>query len=138
MICIGIPVCRPLYKQVLSRYTTHSTGYQKQGAGPRYGLRTFGGGTMPGAPKRSGADSESNNKSQAGEGDGSSFRNVKLGINGPFTHTSAVAGRVELGDNHSEEEILDETYRAQRRKMSDPERGDAAIQITETWRVTRS
>ena len=63
MICIGIPVCRPLYKHYLDRLTSqnNSGGYKRHGgdgggggssshhAGPRYVLRTFGGSTMPGA-----------------------------------------------------------------------------------------
>lgn len=69
MICIGIPICRPLYKQWLDRMLSYgsgigSGGYQKQnGQGHSgedhsrrgYGLRTFGGGTMPGRAHRSAA-----------------------------------------------------------------------------------
>ncbi|KAK4171451.1 hypothetical protein QBC36DRAFT_366486 [Triangularia setosa] len=54
MICIGVPVIRPLYKDFinkLSRATRSTSGYKKQ-APSRYGLKTFGGSTMPGASRR--------------------------------------------------------------------------------------
>lgn len=56
MVCIGIPVCRPLYKRWLEKFASNlsgtNSGYKKHGSssrGPRYGLRTIGGSTMPGA-----------------------------------------------------------------------------------------
>lgn len=66
MVCIGIPVCRPLYKRWIDQLSTYrsnsgsgASGYRKQQqqggdgsnkpSGPVYGLHTFGGSTMPGA-----------------------------------------------------------------------------------------
>ncbi len=67
MVCIGIPVCRPLYKRWIDKLLTSCSKsasgasscwkqQKQQGAdgsnkpaGPVYGLRTFGGSTMPGA-----------------------------------------------------------------------------------------
>ncbi|KAK3353365.1 hypothetical protein B0T25DRAFT_607625 [Lasiosphaeria hispida] len=152
MICIGIPVIRPLYKQALDRMFSGDTsrGYQKQGAAGDetgsnnrgYGLRTIGGSAMPGGRSKKGDETDTDGKSQQtsrADGDGSSFRDVKLGINGPFTDARAVAGRAAPDDN-SDEEILGDEYRTHRARVSDPEREGAnpAIQVTEEWRVTRS
>jgi hypothetical protein len=79
MVCIGIPVCRPLYKCWLDKFfsTFHSTrstsGYRKQqqqgksgGSGQRYALRTFGGATIPGPSQRR-ADTNDGEPSSDGE-----------------------------------------------------------------------
>ncbi|KAK3940295.1 hypothetical protein QBC46DRAFT_127916 [Diplogelasinospora grovesii] len=153
MICIGIPVCRPLYKRFLDRLLSKgNSGYQKQGAsnGPRFGLRTFGGSAMPnrwesnadGKSQVSHTTSGTDNGPGGSGANNGSFTDVKLGINGPFTETRAMAGRV-APDNHSDEEILGEEFRRSQVRGSDPERGmtsggNAAIQVTEEWRVTRS
>ncbi|KAK4203783.1 hypothetical protein QBC40DRAFT_315478, partial [Triangularia verruculosa] len=56
MICIGLLIILPLYKDfinnLISRATRSTSGYKKQAPGPQYGLRTFGGSTMPGASRR--------------------------------------------------------------------------------------
>lgn len=201
MICIGIPVCRPLYKRWLEKLSTYrsrsgtaSSGYQRQqhkdqngegSDGPRYGLRTFGGGTMPGAsqwrPQTGGEDnsndaiSESRRKSwrrgyslggtrlhmvgkvgetsdsdsdpKQGRKHGDEFGEVRLGINGPFNHATAVGG---AGWNASEEEILGFELRVGgrgsgcKKRQSDLESGRAhghgktSIQVTDEWRVDRS
>jgi hypothetical protein len=140
MICIGIPVCRPLYKCWLEklfgtfRSTRSASGYRKQqqqgksgGSGQRYGLRTFGGGTMPvpsqwqpdtndGEPTSDG-DSETGTKG-GGHKDGcngtdkdcqkqGALDELALGINGPFNEAVAVGGA--SWRNGSEEEILAQT-----------------------------
>jgi len=166
MICIGIPVCRPLYKRFLDKVGSRdASGYVKQPpSGPRYGLKTFGGSTMPGRGwegDEAGGASKSQTSSASrtirgdhnGEGSGSSFTDVKLGINGPFVDTRAVAGgkggaRIE-DDNSSEEEILGDEYRRKSQTAgrhphhhADLEAGQMpphpgqAIQVTEEWRVT--
>ncbi|KXX75860.1 hypothetical protein MMYC01_207351 [Madurella mycetomatis] len=172
MICIGIPVCRPLYKRFLDKLSSNGTGsggYKKysadggrSGGGPRYGLRTFGGSTMPGSSRwepegetardRDRADDESDRTGSSGDGGkgggqgGSLGTNLKLGISGPFTETTAVAGGdVCAPDNGSQEEILGDAFRADhRRRRSDIETGKGSgqikpsIQVTEEWRVDRS
>lgn len=176
MICIGIPVCRPLYKRFLDKFSTNGTGsggYKKHsagdcrsGGGPRYGLRTFGGSTMPGASRwesegetargRDDGDSDrtgsSGDDGKGGGGGGGGSKggglgsNMKLGVSGPFTETTAVAGSdVCAPDNGSQEEILGDEFRADhRRRRSDIETGKGngpvkpTIQVTEEWRVDRS
>ncbi|KAK4033041.1 hypothetical protein C8A01DRAFT_40508 [Parachaetomium inaequale] len=157
MICIGIPICRPLYKHWLDRLLGYASGagsggYQKQKGqqqqqGGRsgdnssrqrgYGLRTFGGGTMPGTSSsrwrpetttNEGADSSSDVVSESdGKGTtaatgvpGTGGRNknqkqhgkgageVKLGLDGPFNEATAVGG---MDWNGSEEEILGLEFR---------------------------
>ncbi|EAQ87745.1 hypothetical protein CHGG_04364 [Chaetomium globosum CBS 148.51] len=137
MICIGIPICRPLYKQWLDRVLSYgsgigSGGYQKQkGQGQSgeinshrgFGLRTFGGSTMPGRAHRSAepnaapdssSDIASDTDSKDGAGGagavGSSGQTHKrgppgdnLGAGAPF-HEATVVGGLEW--NGSEEEIL--------------------------------
>ena len=115
MICIGIPVCRPLYKRFLDKLTSRdSSGYKKQGdslqtPAPSYGLRTFGGSPMP---NRSGWNSAKDGKSQGSvtDNDAADFQSVKLGIDGPFTEARAVGGR-SVPDNNSDEDILGDEYR---------------------------
>ncbi|KAL2140142.1 hypothetical protein VTI28DRAFT_4224 [Corynascus sepedonium] len=118
LICIGIPVCRPLYKQAFRRILgeSRSAGYQKQSAGKDEGnsvpLRTIGGGLIgsDGKPITSGSrkhrtgggtaaltvdeDLARVEKTTNGSSDDISFSDVKLGVNGPFTRTT-VHGRSE-------------------------------------------
>lgn len=164
LICIGIPVCRPLYKRVFQRILgeTSSAGYHKQSAGndsSSLALRTIGGGLIgpdgKPIPKKGPAGSTTtgnNNPSDKSAADDSSFTEVKLGVNGPFTHTTVGRGsrndRLDP-DNASDEEILDEYRRSQmQRKSSDVEEarsrhdrsgaGQKGIVVTETYRVERS
>jgi hypothetical protein len=149
MVCIGIPICRPLYKQWLDKLFTYgsgnaSGGYKKQSgdpsgrsgerSGPRYGLRTFGGSTMPGTsqwrPETTEGESSGSDVGSLGGGDGAGKRNggavtgadnknnksgagiveeVTLGINGPFNEATAVGGA--NWKNGSEEEILGSEFR---------------------------
>ncbi|GAB1319258.1 Integral membrane protein pth11 [Madurella fahalii] len=174
MICIGIPVCRPLYKRFLDKISTNGTGsggYKKHsvgggrsgrsGGGPRYGLRTFGGSTMPGASTwepegetvrdRDGDDAgsdrtgSSGDEAKGGGKGGQANKGMKLGIT-PFTETTAVAGGdVCAPDNGSQEEILGGEFKqGHARRRSDIETGKGhgpvkpSIQVTEEWRVDRS
>ncbi len=148
LICIGIPVCRPLYKRAFRRIfgETSSAGYHKQSGGVdgnsnSLPLRTIGGGLVGadgkpvvggGSGKRgggttaSGHNTGSNNTCVDREGEGSdgiSFSEVKLGVNGPFTRTTVGRGRRTSVDNTSDEEILGEEFRrSQVQGRSDEER----------------
>ncbi|KAK8116547.1 uncharacterized protein PG998_004828 [Apiospora kogelbergensis] len=57
LVCVGIPVCRPLWTRHLSKYfRSRSSPYEQQDGpsdkGPApIGMNTFGGGAMPGAKK---------------------------------------------------------------------------------------
>ncbi|KAL2020442.1 hypothetical protein VTK56DRAFT_8408 [Thermocarpiscus australiensis] len=176
MICIGIPVCRPLYRRFLDRVLTSRSrsmsGYKKQASsGPPLGLRTFGGSILRGASRWKSeaegdatdgvSDADANGKGtediELADDDAAAarrhnlkdeFREVQLGINGPFTEATAVAGG--CAHNGSEEEILGVEYRAAepgsatKKRRSEPEPGRAhgpgkgTIQVTEEWRVDRS
>ncbi|EAA33354.2 hypothetical protein GE21DRAFT_5928 [Neurospora crassa] len=155
MICIGIPVCRPLYKSFFEKIISSrngSGGYQKQqsgGASQSLGLRTIGGGVIPG---RSGGH-DSKNKSRPGRDDESDEFELQrertmpessgsdgLGLHGPagtgqspFNDANAISGssatvavgRVGGMDNRSEESILGEEYRRGHGKSNgDLERGE--------------
>ncbi|KAK1775937.1 hypothetical protein QBC45DRAFT_444765 [Copromyces sp. CBS 386.78] len=165
MICIGIPVCRPLYKSFLDKIysrtggSSRSQGYQKQSgrgfsknsradAGAGLGLRTIGGGAIPG---RSGGDAGgSGNKSRPNRDDDSDEfelgREGKTGLGSsgsdglapgsaqgqspfndanavPASSVSVVVGRVGEMDNRSEESILGEGYRREH-NSGDLERGE--------------
>lgn len=93
---------------------------------------------------------------------GRSFKDVKVGVNGPFNKSKVVAGvgaRVIGPDNGSDEEILGMEYKrnSQRKSASgagneigegdlemglgngsDGHGGSREIHVRETWRVTRS
>ena len=86
MICIGIPVCRPLYKRWMDKVLTYrsksasgASAYRKQQkggdgsnkpSGPVYGFRTFGGSTMPGASQFRPEATEGETSSGAAGSDG--------------------------------------------------------------------
>jgi hypothetical protein len=157
LICIGIPVCRPLYKRMFQRMLGESSsgGYHKQSAGADSSmmLRTIGGGVVgpDGYPIAKKPPASGNTTDR--EGDGLSFTDIKLRADGPFTRTvvgsgsGKSAGRQNDQDNASDEEILDEYKRSQmQRKLSDVEGGGEkegkgggeGIMVTETYRVERS
>jgi hypothetical protein len=61
MICIGIPVCRPLYKDYIDRLTSRSTSKYKDISGNGVGampLRTIGGSEIPGSDSQAALDSK--------------------------------------------------------------------------------
>jgi hypothetical protein len=152
LICIGIPVCRPLYKRAFRRLfgEISSAGYRKQSGGKdeennSVPLRTIGGGLVgtDGKPivgskkqqpsannsrNKTGLDDTCVDKTTNGSTDDVSFSDVKLGVNGPFTRTT-VRGRTEGSDNASQEEILGDEYRRsqiQTGRRSDEERDSAS------------
>ena len=149
MICIGIPVCRPLYKQYLDKWTSRdaSKNYQQQRSGGRsYPLRTFGGSTMPGDVDERDADvkdqAASSDHSLTG-GDSVTTADRKLGLNGPFTKSYAMGGERVTGDNQSDEEILGPDFRrSQRQEASiDVQRkgtSGGGIQVTDEFEITTS
>ncbi|KAK3294502.1 uncharacterized protein B0H64DRAFT_188895 [Chaetomium fimeti] len=171
MVCIGIPICRPLYKQWLDRMLSYgygsgvgSGGYQKQkgrsgedNSHRGYGLRTFGGGTMPGRAHQAGSHpnnnaagdsssdiiSDTDSKGGAGGAGAATLSGAKVGMDGPFHEATAVGG---LEWNGSEEEILGSESRV-KTAVSDVEAGrhgqrhgqkKQSIQVTEQWSVDRT
>ncbi|EKJ74276.1 hypothetical protein FPSE_05573 [Fusarium pseudograminearum CS3096] len=107
MICIAIPVCRPLYKKCFSKWTSrNSSNYPNSGAS--YPLRTIGGGVLQAKRvDRNGSGSTADTNEQVEE------HERKTGINGPFTRTRVYPksdGR-RIGGDQSEEEILGSEFR---------------------------
>ncbi|KAF5007139.1 hypothetical protein FDECE_6525 [Fusarium decemcellulare] len=126
MICIGIPVCRPLYKKYLDKWTSRdASNYREQSEGGTYPLRTFGGSTMRAGPK----DDDTSDG-----GDSITKAERKLGIGGPFNKAYAKGGERVRGDNQSDEQILGPDFRrSQRADLESQDKG-----ITVTYEVTTS
>jgi len=126
MVCIGIPVCRPLYKKYFRKWTTrNSSNYPEHNSGASYPLRTIGGGVIP--AKRAG---------KSGSGDTSDIHDKimreherRLGISGSLSRTKVYPkgdGRFHSHDQ-SEEEILGPEFR--RSQMLDFEAQGGGTQL---------
>lgn len=132
MICIAVPVCRPLYNRFLDKFTSRGTGsYQRQngsGQGPVFALHTFGGSTLL---PRGGQGKKRNSSSEGESGERPRLGDQKMGS----TSTYAVAMGARPEENHSDEEILGTEERdTERRNRTGPN----AIRVTEEIKVTRS
>ncbi|QPC58871.1 hypothetical protein HYE67_001102 [Fusarium culmorum] len=107
MICIAIPVCRPLYKNFFNKWTSrNSSNYPNSGAS--YPLQTIGGGVLQAKRvDRNGSGSTADTNEQVEE------QERKMGINGPFTRTRVYPKSDErrIGGDQSEEEILGPEFR---------------------------
>merc|ERR1712000_483207 len=79
MICIGIPVCRPLYKGYLDRWTSHKTSSRYENLnGPQLNagqvpLHTIGGSDLPGGSKASCSKGSSKGDSHTEQYEGEIF-----------------------------------------------------------------
>ncbi|KAF4974592.1 hypothetical protein FZEAL_8519 [Fusarium zealandicum] len=126
MICIGIPVCRPLYKRYLDKWTSRDASkYQEHSEAGAYPLRTFGGTPMrPGPATKDGDISDADSITKAER---------KLGIGGPFNKSYAKGG--VRGDNQSDEEILGPDFRNS--QQADLETQDRGITVTYEVRTSR-
>jgi hypothetical protein len=131
MICIGIPVCRPLYKRYLDKWTSRdaSNKYQQQSEGGSYALQTYGGSMRP----RRGADS---NDPSVG-GDSIMHKDRKIGLSGPFTKSYAIGGDRVRGDDQSDESILGHDFRRSQR-TPDHESQGKSIRVTAEYEITTS
>ncbi|KAK4194408.1 hypothetical protein QBC40DRAFT_34878 [Triangularia verruculosa] len=144
MICIGIPVVRPLYKGFLEKLSSNArstSGYKKQTrSGQRYGLKTIGGSTMPGASRLESEATDVEGDDGDTKANKQRLKEMKLGMNGPYSHSEAVGGR-SVPVNESDEEILGEVYRTEMNKTGgdvEDGLGNGNIQVVETWTVDRS
>ncbi|SPO00301.1 related to integral membrane protein pth11 [Cephalotrichum gorgonifer] len=160
LICIGIPVCRPLYRRIYRHFRpdTKSTGYRKQRTpydDSSHALQTIGGGVVGKGGRvltksklsshdRSGREASGNrddgdNISSDQDLDETNFSDIKLGVHGPFTKTRIGRGGGKSGgDDNSDEEILGDEYRRAQVPQSDhPYRGSGIV-VTESYRVDRS
>ncbi|KAH8744675.1 hypothetical protein F5883DRAFT_439693 [Diaporthe sp. PMI_573] len=135
MICIAVPVCRPLYNRFLDRFTSRGTGsYERQvgsSQGPGFALHTFGGSTMlPRGGQGPRVSGKRRTTPSVGSGELLSLGEQKMGS----TSTYAVAMGTRREDNHSDEEIL-----GSERNSSPTNRPEAnGIRVTEEVKVTRS
>lgn len=132
MICIAVPVCRPLYNRFLDRLTSRGTGsYQRQngsGQSPGFALHTFGGSTLL---PRGGGQQGQKHPGEGGAGGRTAFGRQKLGSSS--TYAVAIGTRQE--DNHSDEDILGAGARDSEGTHGS---GVNAIRVTEEVKVTRS
>jgi hypothetical protein len=112
MICIGIPVCRPLYKKYFSKWSSrNSSKYREQNSGTSYPLQTIGGSTLyPAQVHKKDSTSEASVREYERKGVGSSYNKNKVFAKG------AERG---YGENQSEEEILGPDFR--RKQQQDVE-----------------
>ncbi|CAI6099652.1 unnamed protein product [Clonostachys chloroleuca] len=122
MVCIGIPICRPLYKDYLSRLSSRDTSKYKGLSGERRGGGGKGGATASGGsvPLRTIGGSVSAKRADSGLAGG--------------TNTT-VSKVFYIGEGGSDEEILDPAYRPGKYSPPNPER---AIRVTEEYEVTTS
>jgi hypothetical protein len=159
MVCIGIPVCRPLYRQYLDRLTSngsHGNRYQKQGSGIDSNgtpLRTFGGSTMPGNLTDDGEQGILSSP-RGGRGGGRSRKSAfgtthelytqrdhALGSQITRAYAMASSGK-HRGDTSSDEEVLAHDYKRQQQQHLESQDRDRStkkggnIRVTEEFSVT--
>uniref|UniRef100_A0A4E9DTE4 Rhodopsin domain-containing protein n=1 Tax=Gibberella zeae TaxID=5518 RepID=A0A4E9DTE4_GIBZA len=107
MICIAIPVCRPLYKKCFTKWTSRGSSNYPNSAAP-YPLQTIGGGVLQAKRvDRNGSGSTTDTNEQVEE------HERKMGVNGPFTRTRVYPKIDErrIGGDQSKEEILGPEFR---------------------------
>ncbi|KAK8045532.1 hypothetical protein PG993_005556, partial [Apiospora rasikravindrae] len=119
MICIGIPVCRPLYKRFLTQLTSRDRSRYKRRDEDQdaFAMHTFGGSTLK---PRDGSTPESS--SPAANGDVDDLK--KVAVRGSFNRPYITSGRA-AADNDSEESILGRSSPVQH-----------GIMVTEEYEVT--
>ncbi|KAF9778789.1 hypothetical protein IL306_003265 [Fusarium sp. DS 682] len=129
MICIGIPVCRPLYKRYLDKWTSRDgSKYREQSGGGSYPLQTIGGSTLyPNAPGKNDSVSEDCEKLE---------HERKIGVRGPFTKTRIYSKGIDRvrDDNQSDEEILGPDFRRDQQRNLEAQEGGIRV----TYEVTTS
>lgn len=112
MICIGIPVCRPLWKRCFNKWTTRGDSKSREpNSAGSFPLQTIGGNTSRPKPSYQ-RDSVFDPDDVLREQD------RKTGIRGSTTKTRPYSWGLERarGDNQSEEEILGDEFRRSQRE----------------------
>ncbi|KAF4457691.1 hypothetical protein F53441_421 [Fusarium austroafricanum] len=129
MICIGIPICRPLYKRYLDKWTSRDgSKYREHSAGGSYPLQTIGGSTLnPNTPDKNNSMSEDYDKEK---------HERRIGVKGPFTKTKIYSKGIDRlrDDNQSDEEILGPDFRRDQQLDLDGQEGGIRV----TYEVTTS
>ncbi|KAF4332014.1 integral membrane protein pth11 [Fusarium beomiforme] len=107
MICIGIAVCRPLYKKCFSKWSSrNSSKYREHNSGASYPLQTIGGSTRyPAQVHKKDSTAEASVKEYERKGARIEYSKSKVFAQG------AERG---YGENQSEEEILGPDFRRSR------------------------
>lgn len=101
LVCVGIPVCRPLWTRHFSKYfKSKNSSYQAQPDGPAgespIGLNTFGGGDMPGAHE-GGSNGSSEKKGRRG-GSGNKRRGPLSSLFASLAATTVARDRTTVKD----------------------------------------
>jgi hypothetical protein len=132
MICIGVPVCRPLYKTFLGKLTSQGSSYHRSGKSNNpIALRTVGGSKRPTAPTPIDVsrqhDLNDPENHYIGQG-------LNCDQKSPSTFY-VYAGRA-THDEGSDEEILTDNYHGNIRdsKVEVPRNG---IKVTDEYHITR-
>ncbi|KAH7136271.1 hypothetical protein EDB81DRAFT_902015 [Dactylonectria macrodidyma] len=128
MVCIGIPICRPLYKRYLGTKSSKDDSKYKGNSGAGYRLKSF-------------EPSKSHHENRTHSGDPSITDEERgivvgksMGLKNPYTTTYAIGGTFP-GDNQSEEEILGPDFQASQQRRSDDAGLDKGILVTEEYQV---
>ncbi|KAH7631609.1 hypothetical protein B0T09DRAFT_105860 [Sordaria sp. MPI-SDFR-AT-0083] len=160
LICIGIPVCRPLYKRLYQRFRsqiTGSSGYLKQTEQsrdqPGYALRTIGGGVLEPQGKSQVNNRKSMSVIKSDNKASDRQMEVKIGVSERSRTTVVAQGRFE-GEFESDEDSLADYGRSHlessadstRRVLGDEEKGTSenthhstdGITVTQTYTVNRN
>ncbi|KAF5543084.1 integral membrane protein pth11 [Fusarium napiforme] len=107
MICIGIPVCRPLYKKYFSKWSSRNSSKYQQNSGASFPLQTIGGSIKyPAQVQKKDSASEASVQEYERKGVGSSYGKNKVFANGAERYV----------ENQSEEEILGPDFRRSQRE----------------------
>ncbi|KIL86085.1 hypothetical protein FAVG1_10479 [Fusarium avenaceum] len=123
MICIGIPVCRPLWKQCFNKWTTRGDSKSHEpNTAASYPLQTIGGNTSRPKPSYQ-RDSIFDPDHVLGEQD------RKSGIRSSITNAKPYSWGLERarGDNQSEEEILGDEFQRSQREDLEAQSNDQVI-----------
>jgi hypothetical protein len=130
MVCIGIPVCRPLFRTLFRKRGlggSYLKQYNSNEAAPGVIVTIGGTGGQKAVPIDPDAAPELNEMDE-----------LKLGINGPFTITEAIGNH---GHNSYEETLnscLDSQSSEHALNMNDLESGHSHIHVQRDYKVERS
>lgn len=133
LVCVGIPVCRPLWTRQLSKFfKSRKSAYERQDGpsddnknnGPApIGMNTFGGGTMPGAKDSSGGSSKKKKKKKSS----SSKVSSKISLLWSITATSQVPrARTEHRRDDEDDSKSDEINLT----ISEEQKGSGVVETT--------
>ncbi|KAH6985377.1 hypothetical protein EDB80DRAFT_821903 [Ilyonectria destructans] len=128
MVCIGIPICRPLYKKYIDKMSSKDDSKYNGNSGAGYRLKSFGP-SMLYHENRTHSGDPSITDEERGIVAGKS-----MGLKDPYTTTYAIGGRFPA-DNQSEEEILGPDFQVSQQRRSDDAGLDKGILVTEEYQV---